>query len=49
MRTPGKNTWFFDKKRAAMGAMADLGIHKTDMLRYILGQDIVRTTARITA
>ena len=42
--TPGKNTWFFDKKRAAMGAMADLGIHKTDMLRYILGQDIVRTT-----
>lgn len=45
--TPGKNTWFFDKKRAAMGAMADLGIHKTDMLRYILGQDIVRTTARL--
>ena len=45
--TPGNNTWFFDKKRAAMGAMADLGIHKTDMLRYILGQDIVRTTARL--
>ena len=45
--TPGTNTWFFDKKRAAMGAMADLGIHKTDMLRYILGQDIVRTTARL--
>lgn len=45
--TPGKNTWFFDKKRAAMGAMADLGIHKTDMLRYILDQDIVRTTARL--
>ena len=45
--TPGKDTWFFDKKRAAMGAMADLGIHKTDMLRYILGQDIVRTTARL--
>ena len=45
--TPGKNTWFFDKKRAAMGAMADLGIHKTDMLRYVLGQDIVRTTARL--
>ena len=27
--TPGKNTWFFDKTKAAMGAMADLGIHKT--------------------
>ena len=44
---PGKNTWFFDKKRAAMGAMADLGIHKTDMLRFVLGQDVVRTTARL--
>ena len=28
---PGLNTWFFDKTRAAMGAMADLGIHKTDL------------------
>ena len=46
--TPGKNTWFFDKKRAAMGAMADLGIHKTDLIRYLLGRDVVRTTARLT-
>ena len=45
--SPGKDTWFFDKKRAAMGAMADLGIHKTDLLRYLLGQDVVRTTARL--
>ena len=45
---PGKGTWFFDKKRAAMGAMADLGIHKTDLIRFLLGQDVVRTTARIT-
>lgn len=44
---PGKDTWFFDKKRAAMGAMADLGIHKTDALRYMLGQDVIRTTARL--
>ena len=27
---PGRDTWFFDKKKAAMGAMAELGIHKTD-------------------
>ena len=46
--TPGKNTWFFDKKRAAMGAMADLGIHKTDLIRYLLGKDVVRTTASLT-
>ena len=44
---PGKDTWFFDKKRAAMGAMADLGIHKTDLLRFLLGQDVVRATARL--
>ena len=29
---PGKSTWFFDKKRAAMGAMADLGVHKADLI-----------------
>lgn len=45
--SPGKDTWFFDKKKAAMGAMADLGIHKTDLVRYLLGQDVVRTTARL--
>ena len=45
---PGKNTWFFDKSRASMGAMADLGIHKTDLLRYLLGEDVFRVTARIT-
>ena len=33
---PGKNTWFFDSKKAVMGAMADLGIHKTDLIQYLL-------------
>ena len=45
--TPGKGTWFFDKKRAAMGAMADLGVHKTDLIQYLLGQRVVRTTAKL--
>ena len=45
---PGKDTWFFDKKLAAMGAMADLGIHKTDLIRFLLGQDVVGTTAYMT-
>lgn len=45
---PGKNTWFFDKKRAAMGAMADLGVHKTDLIHFLTGQRVVRTTARLT-
>lgn len=45
---PGKNTWFFDKNRAAMGAMADLGIHKTDLIHFLTGERVIRTTARIT-
>jgi len=45
---PGLNTWFFDKTRAAMGAMADLGIHKTDLIQFLTGQQVVRTTARVT-
>ena len=44
---PGKNTWFFDKNKAAMGAMADLGIHKTDLIQFLTGQHVVRTTARV--
>ena len=45
---PGKNTWFFDKNKAAMGAMADLGIHKTDLVQFLTGQRVVRTTAHVT-
>ena len=45
---PGKNVWFFDKTKAAMGAMADLGIHKTDMIQYVLDTRIVRTQAVLT-
>ena len=45
---PGKNVWFFDKNKAAMGAMADLGIHKTDLIQFLTGQRVVRTTARVT-
>ena len=34
---PGSNVWFFDKSKAVMGAMADLGIHKTDLVQYLTG------------
>ena len=44
---PGKDTWFFDKSKAAMGVMADLGIHKTDLIQFLLGQKVVRSTARL--
>lgn len=45
---PGAGTWFFDRKRAVMGAMADLGIHKTDLIQYLLGQTVVETRATLT-
>lgn len=45
---PGLNTWFFDKSKAAMGAMADLGIHKTDLIQFLTSQRVIRTTAVVT-
>lgn len=45
---PGAGTWFFDSKRAVMGAMADLGVHKTDLIQYLLGQTVVETRAVLT-
>lgn len=35
-----KNTWFFKKDSAQFGSMADLGIHKIDLMRYLIGSDI---------
>ena len=36
----GKEGWFFQKDKAFVGAMGDLGVHKTDLLRYVLGEEI---------
>jgi predicted dehydrogenase len=41
----GKDSWFFKKGEAFIGAMGDLGVHKTDMLRYILNEEIVEVGA----
>ena len=46
--TPGPGTWFFDKKAAVMGVLADLGIHKTDLIQFILDDTITAVTARIS-
>lgn len=45
---PGNDTWFFNKEKAALGAMADLGIHKTDLIQYLLGQNVVKVKAVLT-
>lgn len=46
--TGQKNSWFFDKRRAAFGALADLGVHKTDLMHYLLGERIARVSANFT-
>lgn len=33
----GAESWFFNKDQAFIGAMGDLGVHKADLMRYLLG------------
>ena len=42
------NTWFFDRKKAGMGVLADLGIHKTDLMHYLIGEEITQVQAVLT-
>ena len=42
-----QKVWFFDKNQAAFGAMADLGIHKTDLIQFLTGEKIEAVTAYI--
>ena len=42
-----EGTWFFDKNKAAMGALSDMGIHKVDLIQYLLGQKVIETTAKV--
>lgn len=32
--------WFFRKPEAAMGAMGDLGVHKADLIRHLLSDEV---------
>ncbi|KMY48454.1 Gfo/Idh/MocA family protein [Peribacillus loiseleuriae] len=41
----GKDSWFFKKDQAFIGAMGDLGVHKTDLLRYLFGEEFVEVAA----
>jgi Predicted dehydrogenases and related proteins len=43
----GANSWFMDKSKSHFGAFADLGVHKTDLMVYLLGQRIARVSACI--
>lgn len=39
------NTWFFDKSAAKLGAMCDLGIHKADLIRWLIHDELVKASA----
>lgn len=41
-------SWFFRKPEAAMGVCGDLGIHKADLMRYLLGQEFAEVTGFVS-
>ncbi|MFD1956240.1 Gfo/Idh/MocA family protein [Paenibacillus thailandensis] len=36
----GADSWFFRKPEAIMGAMGDLGVHKSDLIRWLLEDEV---------
>ena len=41
------NTWFFKKSLASFGSMADLGIHKIDLIRYLIGGRVTSVLSKL--
>ena len=41
----GAQSWFFRKEEAFVGSMGDLGVHKADLLLWLLGEDITDVSA----
>lgn len=43
----GRESWFFRKPEAIMGAMGDLGVHKSDLIRWLLSDEVADVAAFI--
>lgn len=43
----GKAHWFYDKKKSGGGAMIDIGVHITDLIRWFAGKPIAEVFATI--
>ncbi len=43
----GAESWFFRKDEAIMGAMGDLGVHKSDFIRYLLNDEVAEVAGFI--
>lgn len=39
------STWFFDKPKSVFGVAGDLGVHKLDLIRYLLDDEIVEVSS----
>lgn len=44
----GLNSWFFRKDEAAMGAMGDLGVHKADLIRWLLDDEVAEIASFVS-
>ena len=44
---PGPGTWFFDPSMTTMGAIGDLGVHKTDLIHFLTGHLVVEVSAKL--
>lgn len=43
----GKAQWFYDKKKSGGGAMIDIGVHISDLLRWFSGKKVVEVCAKM--
>ncbi len=43
----GPTGWFFDKKQAFVGSMGDLGVHKADLIRWLIGEEFVEAASMV--
>src|SRR5699024_7578948 len=44
----GRDSWFFKESQAAMGAMGDLGVHKADLIRFLLDEEVTEVGGMIS-
>ncbi|OPG17672.1 Gfo/Idh/MocA family protein [Ferroacidibacillus organovorans] len=43
----GMQSWFFNEQDAFVGALGDLGIHKADLIRWLLEDEVVEVSAML--
>ena len=43
----GTNNWFFDREKSAFGALFDLGIHKIDLIQFLLSSPVSSVKATL--